>query len=238
MSGVGLVVAAFAVGIGACVQGAVGFGFALFAAPLLAAVDHSFVPGPMLVLNLVLCLALAHRERHSLDFRGLRWAIVGGFPGAALGAVAVAALSPRAWSITFAALVLAAVAVSASGYQVAPTSRILLAAGAVYGFMNTAASIGGPSMALVYQRSSGAQLRSTLAGFFLVGSCVSLAGLAAFGEVGGRKALSGLGLLPALAAGLALSRPAARHLDAGRTRAAVLVVSALSAGFLLVRAAF
>src|SRR5438093_2893624 len=237
MTGVGLVVAALAVGIGACLQGAVGFGFALFAAPLLVAVDARLVPGPVVVLSLLLNLALAHRERQALDFHGLRWAIVGGFPGAVLGALAVAALSPRALTISFATLVLAAVAVSASGRHLAPTSRTLLAAGAMSGFMNTAASIGGPPMALVYQRSSGAQLRATLAGFFVIGSCVSLAGLAAFGELAGKEALSGLVLVPALVAGLALSRPAARRLDAGHTRTAVLAVSALSAGFLLVRAA-
>jgi uncharacterized protein len=237
MTGAGLVVAAGAVGVGACVQGSVGFGFALLAGPPLLAVDARLVPGPLVVLSLVLNLALVHRERRALDLRSVRWAIVGGLPGAALGAMAVAVLSPRALTVTFALLVLAAVAVAATGHHVAPTSRTLLAAGAVSGFMNTAASIGGPPMALVYQRSPGAELRATLAGFFLVGSCVSLVGLAAFGELAGREAVSGLMLVPALAAGLAFSRRAARRLDAGHTRVAVLAVSATSAGFLLLRAA-
>jgi uncharacterized membrane protein YfcA len=230
------VVAVLAVGAGACVQGAVGFGFALLAAPLLAAVDHRLVPGPLLVLNLLLTAALAHRERRSLDLHGVRWALVGRFPGTALGALAVAALSPRGLSVSFAVLVLAAVVMSLTGVRIAPTTRTLLAAGALSGFMATVSSIGGPPMALVYQRSPGAQLRATLAGYFLVGSVLSLVALAAFGELGRREALSGLVLVPPLAAGLALSRPAARRLDARHTRTGVLVMSSLSSALLLTRA--
>ena len=58
-------------------------------------------------------------------------------------------------------------------------------AGATSGVLGTATAIGGPPMALVWQRKSGARLRGTMSGFFLVGSVMSIAALAATGAVDG-----------------------------------------------------
>ncbi|MFC8827487.1 hypothetical protein ACFT9I_19350 [Streptomyces sp. NPDC057137] len=51
------------------------------------------------------------------------------------------------------------------------------------GLMSAATSVGGPQMALVRQRVTGPELRSTMSGFFLAGSPMSLAALAAVGAV-------------------------------------------------------
>jgi uncharacterized membrane protein YfcA len=237
MSGAELLTATAVVAVGAIVQGSVGFGLNLIAAPVLALIDTELVPGPALVIALVLTLFMAVRERAGTEWWGVRWALLGRVPGTVAGALAVAALPERGLAVTFAVLVLAAVAISATGLHVAPTRPNLVGAGALSGLMGTATSIGGPPIAMVYQRSAGATLRGTLAGFFAVGATMSLLVLAAVGEFGSRDAVHSLVLLPGLLAGFALSRWTAPVLDAGRTRAAVLAVSAASALSVLLREA-
>ena len=48
------VLASAAVGAGACIQGSIGFGLNLVAAPVLLMVDTTLVPGPAIFLGLVL----------------------------------------------------------------------------------------------------------------------------------------------------------------------------------------
>jgi uncharacterized membrane protein YfcA len=101
--------------------------------------------------------------------------------------------------------------------------------------MGTATSIGGPPMAIVYQRQAGAQLRATLAGYFLFGAAFSLLMLTVAGEFAGEELAHGLVLLPGVLVGFSLSRGVARVLDRGHTRAAVLAFSALSSIVLIGR---
>ena len=105
------------------------------------------------------------------------------------------------------------------------------------GVMGTLTSVGGPPMALVYQREKAATLRSTLAGFFLFGASLALLALAVSGELNKRQVVDGFLLLPGLLVGLALSRLLTPYLDRGWTRAAVLGLSTVMATALVVGAA-
>jgi uncharacterized membrane protein YfcA len=230
-----IVVITIAVVVGACVQGSVGFGFGLIAAPVAALVDGRFVPGPLLFSGVILAVLVAMRERGALDWLGIRWAVAGRIPGTLLGAWAVAALPERGLVILFASAVLAAVALSLAGWTLQPDPPTLLGAGATSGFMGTVTSIGGPPMALVYQRHTGAQLRATLALFFLIGAAFSLFVLYVAGQFGEEELRLGLLLLPGMLAGFALSRLAARVLDRGYTRVAVLAFASLASVALLVQ---
>jgi uncharacterized protein len=223
-----LLVAGTTVAVGACLQGAVGFGLSLLAVPILVLVDPTLVPVPLIVASLALNLGISYRNRGGVDGR-VWWALLGSVPGTVLGAYAIATIPQGPLAISFGVLVLAAVAVSVCGLRVAPTTANLLAAGAISGFTGTASSIGGPPLALVYQRAHGLTLRGTMALYFLVGSVLSLVALALLGRLGGHELAESAELVPFMLAGLAGSRPAARVLDRGRTRQAVLVVSALSA---------
>jgi uncharacterized membrane protein YfcA len=104
--------------------------------------------------------------------------------------------------------------------------------------MGTATSIGGPPLALVYQHVTGARLRATMATYFAVGALLSLLGLAVVGELDAVDSLWALALAPFLVLGFLLADTVRRHVDAGRTRAAVLSVCAASAVALVVRSAF
>jgi uncharacterized membrane protein YfcA len=90
-------------------------------------------------------------------------------------------------------------------------------------------------MALVYQTESAQRLRSTLAGFFLIGATLSLASLFAGGEFGWHELRLGVALIPGLVIGLGSSRRMARFLDNRYTRPAVLGFSALSSMTLLIQ---
>lgn len=229
MSTTGLLVVGVAVLVGAIVQGSIGFGLNLIAAPVLALVDPTLVPGPAIVIAFVFTLLLAVRERRGIDLQGVRWAFYGRIPGSVAGALAVAALSPRALSLAIAAIVLLGVGITASGVRVSPTRRVLVGAGAASGLMGTASSIGGPPMAMALAGSAGTAMRGTLSAFFLLGTVVSVALLGAVGEFGTRDVVASAVLLPPLLVGFALSRLVAPHVDSERLRIAVLVLSSLAA---------
>ena len=110
-----------------------------------------------------------------------------------------------------------------------PTRGVLFGAGTASGFMATAAGLGGPPVALVYQREPGLRLRGTLAAYFIVGTVLSLVALAWAGRFGREEIRLSAFLIPGTVMGYLMSRRAAAYLDSGRTRTAVLTVSALSA---------
>ena len=222
--------------IGAFVQGSVGFGHNLVAAPFLALVDERFVPGPAIATATVLTLLMAVRDRSGLHLGEIRTAMIGRIPATVLAAITVALLPAQLLAVLFAFLVLVAVALTASRLRIRPTTRSLLVAGALSGYMGTATSIGGPPMALLYANEDGRRMRGTLAGYFLLGTLVSLAALAVTGSYGMDEVNLSLVAAPGIVAGFAVSGPGARHLDAGRTRPAILTVSALAAVSVLAKA--
>jgi uncharacterized protein len=222
-------VAVVAVGFGALVQGTIGFGFGLLVAPIIALLDERLVPGSVLVLGLTVATVIAWRERGALDWRGIKWALVGRVIGTLVGAYAVTRLDPDQLAVALGGFILLAVVLSVAGWHVRPTPPALVGAGAISGVMGTLVSIGGPPMALVYQRERAQRLRSTLAGFFLFGAAFALVTLAASGELRGRQITDALLLLPGLVVGLVASQHLGRHLDHGWTRPAVLALSSVAA---------
>ena len=236
MSPLGLAVAALAMMAGTLIQGSIGFGTNLVAAPILAIINPDLVPVPVILASFVFNVLVARRDLGEGPWQAMRLPLVGSVPASVAGAAAVALISQRGLGILFGVLVLVGVALSVSGRHPRQTPRSLVAAGAASGFMGTTTGIGGPPMALLFQRERGPQLRAALARFFGVGSVVSFAMLLAFGQVSwadfGRAAV----LIPGGLVGFWLSKHLAHRLDHGYVRHAVLAVSATSACVVLVRA--
>jgi uncharacterized membrane protein YfcA len=222
--------------IGCALQGSVGFGFALVSAPILVLIDPSLVPGPLLFCGLVLTVLMSYRERQAMDVSGLKWGILGRLPGTFVALVVLTNVPEKKMMLILGALVLFAVALSVSGLHISPTTWTLLSAGVLSGFMGTTASIGGPPIALLYQNAPGARLRSTLSGYFALGTTLSLLALAAVGRFGRDEFWSALALLPGVLIGFILSARTRQLLDRGYTRAAVLMVSAASGAIVILRA--
>ena len=226
--------ASVAIFFGACAQGSIGFGLGLVAAPFLVMIDPTLVPGPVLLVATVLAGLVAMGERGSLDLRGVKWALVGRVFGAVSGTVAVVVLPQDPLVVLFAVLILTAVVLSAAGRHVEPTPRTQAAAGALSGFMGSITSVGGPPMALLYQRRSGSQLRATLSLFFLFGTLLSVALLTIAGKIGMREVRrAGILLIPTVI-GFLVARRLHRRLDAGSLRPVLLAVSGVAALVVLV----
>ncbi|WP_420637827.1 sulfite exporter TauE/SafE family protein [Candidatus Poriferisocius sp.] len=224
-----------AVVVGACLQGSLGFGLGLVAAPVLVLLDTRLVPGPLLCMGVPLTFLIAWRGRRELDFSGIRWAIVGRVPGSMLGSVAVVVLAERWLAGLFAIAVLAAVGLSVVGLSALPTRRNLVVAGVVSGAMGTATSVGGPPVALLYQRSTGPELRASLAAFMVFGASFSLLALIVVGEFDWTDLGLASLLVPGILAGFGLSRWTSEILDSGYTRPAVLLFATASAVSILLR---
>lgn len=221
-----LVAAGAALALGALVQGSIGFGMALVAAPLLALIDPILVPGPTIAVGLVVSGLVALRDRDAMDFAALKSAVPGLLVGSMVAATMLTFIAADRIGVTLGTLVLVAVLLSLVGLHVPPTPRNLFYASMLAGFMNTTASIPGPPLALVYQRASGPRLRATLAPLFISSGLISLAMLTAFGRFGRVELALALLLVPGILAGLALSAYTSRRVDQGSVRYAVLIVAA------------
>ncbi len=213
----------------AILQGAVGFGLGLLAIPFLIYLDVRFVPGPLLVAALTLHMLVLRRDRSGVDSSGLAMLLSGRLLGTIPAALILASLPLESMKVLLAGVVLAGALMGVLHTGGHPTQPVLFAAGAASGFMATAAGLGGPPVALVYQRESGLRLRGTLAAYFLIGTIVSLSALAWAGRFAREEIRLSFYLIPGTVLGFLLSRRAAAYLDAGYTRSAVLAVSMLAA---------
>jgi len=223
-----LIAACAIVMAGAILQGSVGFGLGMLAAPLLVLIDPSLVPAPLLLAALALTLLVAFSERASIDLKGIGWALIGRVPGTFIGAATLAVASQDATTVLVGIIVFVAIGLIGSGVNLSRTPRVLFFAGTLSGFMGTTTSIGGPPIAALYHNAPGAEIRGTMASFFVVSLVVTLSALAFVGRLGLDELYAGAFLLPGVLAGFAISRRIAPILDRGYTRAAVLTVSALA----------
>ena len=235
MSVAGYAVVAGAILLASCLQASIGFGIGMLAAPIVAIVDPGLIPGTLIMLATLVTLIVTVREREHIDLTGTGWALVGRVPGTVAGALLLAALPERGLAILLAGVVLLGVVLTSAGWVPAARRRNVVLAGATSGLLGTATSIGGPPMALVWQRNSGARLRGTMSGFFLIGSVMSLVALAFTGAVDGHTLRTFAVLVPAAVAGFALSRYVNRFLDSARLRLLAIAVSAIGASVLIVR---
>ena len=91
---------------GGCLQGAVGFGSNLVAAPLLLLVDEAYVPVAVVVGSLVLNGLMILREHAGHFDPTIKPAMVSQVPGAVVAGLVITSLPQRQLSLLFAALVL------------------------------------------------------------------------------------------------------------------------------------
>ncbi|MCZ7536645.1 MAG: sulfite exporter TauE/SafE family protein [Acidimicrobiia bacterium] len=223
-----LAIAVVAVFAGATVQGSIGFGMNLVAVPVVALIDPTALPATLVLAGLPVSTLMVRREHHAIDRPGVGWILVGRLPGTVLGAWAVTVASRGALSVLLGASVLVAVAMTSLGRPVPITATTSTAAGFASGTMGTAAAIGGPPLALLYQHRDGETMRSTLAASFLLGTALSITMLAITGALTWRHVRLALALTPGIAAGVALSTRLAATIDATWLRPAVLAFAGLT----------
>lgn len=218
-----------AAGFGATVQGVVGFGANLVSVPVVAIYAPKMIPAALVLWAVPLVVAMLRREHHGVDWPGVGWMSLGRLPGTAVGLWIIATVAPTTVSVLAGGAVLIAVAASLLSPTVPLTRATQAAAGFAAGVMSTTTSIGGPPMALLYQRQDGRVLRATLAAGFMVGTATTLVGLTLAGAVESGHVLLAAALLPGLGVGLFLSGRLKNRVDHGLLRPAVLTLAAVTA---------
>ncbi|MDE0652136.1 MAG: sulfite exporter TauE/SafE family protein [bacterium] len=232
-----IVAAVSVMAVGAAVQGGVGFGMNVVAAPILIQIDPDLVPGPLLAASLANTLLIACRDRSGIDRSALSWAILGRVPGAALGAfLLVEVFSEWSLSVFLASVILVGVALSVTPIRLPRGRSIVAVGGFVSGVAGTSTGVGGPPLALTLQHVEPRRLRGTLSVYFLLAASLSLVFLAAWGEFGTTHLLAIAVLVPGQIVGYLLSGRLVHVLDRGYTRPVLLVVSVAAALSLLIRA--
>ena len=231
-----ILAAAFIITVAAAlVQGTIGFGLSVVSVPLLSLLDRDLAPVPQLLIALPLAVAMVWREWRHLDLAGVGWVLVGRFPGAAVGVVLLKLYSDSALDLLIGGLVLAGVAIVASGVVIRLNPATQVAAGLASGIMGLVASVGGPPLALLYRNAEGGRLRSSLNAIFAIGIVFSILVRTATGEISGNDVRVGAFLVPAAFLGLWLSRFFTARAEGAALKNGVLAISALAATGLLVR---
>lgn len=221
--------------VGATLQGSIGYGLGIFSVPFLLLIEPELIPGPLLSSSMVLTVLVARRHWEAVRLGDLKWAVLGRFVGVGLALLVLLTAPPDWLGPGFGVVILLGVVLSASGVQVNPAPTSLSVAGLLSGFMGTLVSVGGPPMALLYQRESGPRMRGTLSAYFLVGVVISTAGLVLIGKYGLRELALAASLVPGLLIGFTISRTTLQLLDRGYARVGVVVISAIAAVVVIVR---
>lgn len=229
-----MLLAAAATLLGASVQSATGFGFALILSPAMLAMlePHEAVTALLLLgfaLNLLLLFGHGGRPE------AVRWRAVGpmllaAVPGLGAGLLVLAVISKPALQVAVGVAVGAAALVQARGLRTPvvarePTLRSACAVGLASGALTTSTTVSGPPIVLWLQ-SQGvgpAELRASLATSFL---CLSVAGgvlLAVSGMLSVNPAVI-LPLLGVTVVGHLLGARAFRGIETSRFRSAVLAL--------------
>jgi uncharacterized membrane protein YfcA len=219
-----MVLAALAALVGAAVQSATGFGFALVLSPALFAVME-----PAEAVTVLLALGAALNLLVLIEGHDARWSrlpplILPAIPGLALGAVVLAALSREPLQAGVGVAVIAAALWQLRDHAAA--ARVPAAvAGFLSGVLTTSISISGPPIVLWLeaQRLRPPEFRATLAAVFLA---LNVAGWAVLVAAGDARADLGelLVLLGIVLAGHLLGTFAFRRLDHARFYRLVLVL--------------
>lgn len=222
--------------IGTTVQSSIGFGANLIAMPVLALFASQLVPASALIAISAMNIFMLLRERSSLEMAPIANALVGRVVGTGIAVAVLAQVSEDRLDVLIGVSVLAIVAATAYGGAPERTPATMFGAGTISGFTAGTSGIGGPPVALMFQKAAGSSLRASMGAFFVVGTVITLIGLSIAGELGVDEARWGLMLVPAAVLGFRLSGPLLPVVDRGFTRPAILVLSAASAIALLARA--
>ena len=212
------VAAGVAVGAGACLQSATGFGFSLIAAPLLfAATEPEHAVGLLIVLGTEMnLLTLATEGRRPAPLRREAAQILGwGLPGALAGVAVLRALDAVALQLAVTAGVIVSLVLrwrtrQADEHPAPPPWWALPASGLTAGALTTSTTTAGPPLVvyLLHRDAPPVVVRDTLTVCFLGLSIIGAVALIVTGTTGARPEASWLAaLVPVVAPGTSPDAP-------------------------------
>lgn len=220
---------------GACLQGVAGYGIGTLSAPLLFLISPLFVPGPLVVNAVILTILMLVRNRASMSFREVRFAIGGSVIGTTFAALTLAMITGRNFDLVFGGLILLGVLLSVMGLKPGLNARNSIIAGAASGYMGTVVAVGGPPIAMIYQNEKGPLVRANMSAFFLFASCSSIVALVFAGRLGMLELKLFAFTLPGVLVGFLLSGALAQRLPFHAMRPLILGIAAIAGTGALVR---
>lgn len=220
---------------GATVQGSIGIGYALVAGPGLAAIDTAFIPGPLLLIGLIVGTRHIFAEFDDIDRPAVGRCFLGMPVGLIAGLAVLNAMDDRLLGIAVGtATALAAVAML-FGLSIQRTPVVEVVAGAATGFCAVSAALPGPPFVAAFSDLRPAAMRSTASLFISSLIVISLIPLALTGNFGSHEIrLLGL-LVPGTLGGLVLARYVRPMLEPPWFRPLILVVAGLGGVALALR---
>lgn len=222
--------------VAACVQGSIGFGLGMLAAPLIALMRPDLLPALILLLAFGMSLAMWARDRGAVEWPVVGWSLIGRVPGSALGAWAVAMLPVVGLKVVLAVAVILGTLTSLVGWKPGYGPRNSVLAGTMGGFLGTTTAIGGPPMALIMRSMPVERVRGTLAVCFTIGSAISMTLLVFAGALGWAHVRAALIFAPVVAAGFLMSGLVNRYLDKKKVFAVSVGVSLIGAVAVILQA--
>ncbi len=230
-----LVLMSLVVAGAAVVQAALGMGYGMVAAPLLALIDPVFVPAPTIMIGMITSTVGAWSERSAIVWSQVQVITAGRLCGILLAcAVIFAAIDERRFLLVFGLLIAAAVAISVSGWQLWMSTKSLFSMGGVSGLMGTITGVGAPPLALVYSSQPASTARPTLAATFALGCGLSVVGLTVIGWVGPLQVMICAAMLPAMFLGTLTGRRF-KGMAADRYRPVLLCIAGISSVLLIAK---
>ena len=222
-----------AVFVAAATQQLSGFGYALMAMPLL-----TLLLGPKDAVALASLSGLAGtglmawRLRRRVDRPVVGRLLMGAVVGMPIGIVALRRVPPDPLQVALSLVVLAAVALLASGFALRserPSTEV--GAGFVSGMINTSIGVGGPPVVLVLQAAEHEQhaFRATTVTYFLCSNLIALPLFFASGVVSSSTWAAGLYAIPAALVGTLTFERVAFRLRSEHFKPLVLGLLVLSA---------
>ncbi|MFT5720621.1 MAG: putative membrane protein YfcA [Motiliproteus sp.] len=224
-----LILACSIILISALVQTAIGFGMALIAVPFLILIDPLMVPAPVVMIALVQLAISAWVHKADIQWRPVLMATIARVPGTVLAIWLMSSSGIEGIKLFIACSVFVAVAISLLKIQAQPSIRNHLIAGFFSGLGGTTTGIGGPPMALLYQHQHGDLVRANLSAFFVIGSLISLIGMAIGGFITTQSWVYFLYFLPATLIGVWLGLKVKHLLKPEFMRPAILILCSCSA---------
>lgn len=220
---------------GATVQGSIGIGYGLVAGPGLAAIDTNFIPGPLLVIGILI------GARHVFaEFDDIERAAVGrcflGLPfGLVAGLAVLRAMDDQLLGIAVGGATALAAVCMILGFSVQRTPAVEVASGAATAFGAITAALPGPPFVVAFSDLRPAAMRSTASLFLSSLVLISLVVLWLTGNFAGEELRLLALLVPGTLAGLVLARYVRPLLERPWFRPLILTVAAIGGIALVLR---
>lgn len=235
MTGAEVLLVVLLAAAGATVQGSIGIGYALVAGPGLAAIDTAFVPGPLLLIGLVVGARHIFVEFGDIDRPAVGRCFLGLPFGLVAGLAVLNAMDDRLLGIAVGATTALAATVMLLGLRVRRTPAVEVAAGAATAFSAVTAALPGPPFVAAFSDLQPAAMRSTASLYIGSFILIALVPLAATGNFGGHELQLLAVLVPGTFGGLLLARFVRPMLERPWFRPLILIVAGMGGIALVLR---